>query len=255
MTDESKENVHKDHRSRMKERVRRSGLSDFAPHEVLEVVLYYAIPQKDTNPLAHRLLSQFGSVYGVLSAPEEELRKVPGIGDHAAFLLHLLLPVAAYTMAHQDVDKATAYSDVSTVGQYLVNRYMGVTQETVCVMLLNNRYELIDCVDVFQGSVNSVGITPRMIIELAYRKDASMVILAHNHPGGVPIPSRDDVQTTASLRQALSIAGVRLLEHFIIAGNRYGTMISKAPALQNDAPDSPDGENGYTMRAGDCEWL
>lgn len=257
MADESKEkeNVHKDHRARMRERVRRAGLSDLAPHEVLEVVLYYAIPQKDTNPLAHRLLSQFGSIYGVLSAPEEELCKVPGIGEHAAFLLHLLLPAAAYTMAHQAVNKTTAYSDVDTVGTYLVQHYMGITQETVCVMLLNNRFELIDCVDLFQGSVNSVGITPRMIIELSYRKDASMIILAHNHPDGVPIPSHDDIQTTSSLRHTLTAAGVRLLEHFIIAGNRYCTMISKAPLLQCDAPDSPDNGDDYMMRAVNCEWL
>lgn len=217
-----KENPHKDHRSRVKDRFLRFGLDSFAPHEVLELMLFYAVPQKDTNELAHRLLDRFGGTLGgVLHAELHELCEVEGVGEHVATLLKLWLPAASCALTEENRKENKTYNRLEGIGEYFVRRYIGETSEVVYLMLLDNRHALIDCVRVHEGSVNSVGITPRRLLELAYRAHASAAVLAHNHPSGIAIPSGEDICTTISLREAFESMGVTLLEHILVAGGRY----------------------------------
>lgn len=220
-----RENLHKHHRRRVKERFLADGLECFSPHEVLELLLFYAVPQKDTNELGHRLIQRFGSINRVFSASYEELCAVPGMGDHAATLLRLLLPASAYIVSAGLSEEKGSFDTVDKVGNYLIKRYMGAREETVLLMLLDNRYSLIDCVRVHEGTVNSVSITARRLLEIAFRQQAAMAVLAHNHPGGMPIPSYEDLCTTKVLRDAFEAVGVPLLEHVLVAGEDFMPLI------------------------------
>lgn len=215
------EHLHKGHRARMKERFLREGLDGFAPHEVLELILFYAVPQKDTNGLAHRLLAHFGSLARVLRASHEELCRVEGVGEHVATLLRLWLPAASYALSREYESETRSFATVGQLGDYFINRYAGEASETVYLMLLDNRYGMINCARVYEGAVNSVHVTPRRLIELALRQNAAMAVLAHNHPEGIAIPSSEDIGTTASLRDAFEAVGIPLLEHILVAGNSY----------------------------------
>ena len=230
-------NPHKDHRSRMKARFLRDGLEGFAPHEVLELLLFYAIPQKDTNPIAHRLLDRFGSLAGVFSAKEHELCEVEGIGEHAATLLRILMPAASYALADRTRRNTKIYRHLSAVGEYFVHRFMGAAEEAVYLMLLDNRYALIDCVKIHEGSVNSVAVTPRKLVERAYLSHAAMAVVAHNHPFGLAVPSSDDIDTTLTLKKAFDTMGITLLEHILVAGDRYAPLLLRSEKLLASTPD------------------
>ncbi len=220
-----RENLHKAHRARVKERFLRNGLENFSPHELLELILFYAIPQKDTNELAHRLIDRFGSLSRVFRASREELCRIDGVGDHAATLLCLWMQASSYILTDEYHQARKKFSTVGQLGRFFIDRYVGNGTETVYLMLLDNGYTMIDCVRVHEGAVNSVSITPRRLIELALRQDAAMVVLAHNHPTGIAIPSREDMDTTASLRDAFETVGVPLLEHILVAGEAYTPII------------------------------
>lgn len=220
-------NFHLGHRQRVKERFLQDGLEHFAPHEVLELLLFYAVPQRDTNVLAHRLLDRFSTLTGVLTATREELCAVEGIGEHAATLLHLILPLASQAMTEiQRVDKDTAFT-VDRAGEYLIKRYLGESREVVYLLLFDNSKHLLDCVRVYEGSVNSVSITPRMLIEIALSRHAASVILAHNHPNGLPIPSTDDINTTHLLENAFNAVGILFAEHVVVAGASYTPILTR----------------------------
>ncbi len=216
-----KTNFHLGHRQRVKERFLQDGLEHFAPHEMLELLLFYAVPQRDTNVMAHRLLERFSTLSGVFTATQEELCAVEGIGEHAATLLRLLLPVASRVMTEiREAHKTDAFT-VERAGEYLIKRYLGETSEIIYLLLFDNAKHLIDCVRVYEGSVNSVSITPRMLIEIALSYHASSVILAHNHPNGLPIPSTDDIDTTNLLVGAFNAVGIPFAEHIVVAGGSY----------------------------------
>lgn len=237
MEEKKTPNPHKDHRARVKARFARAGISAFAPHELLELLLFYAVPQKDTNVLAHRLLDRFGTLCGVFSASAEELCQVDGVGEHVATLLRLIMPAASCALTEGVKVKETTFRKLSTVGGYLVNLYMGQPRETVYLLLLDNAYTLLDCIKVHEGSVNSVAITPRKLLEYAYHAHASMAVLAHNHPSGIAIPSSEDINTTISIKQAFDTMGVVLLEHILVAGDSYSPLLARSQKLLGSAPE------------------
>lgn len=222
--------MHEGHRNRLKDRFLREGLDGFEPHNVLELLLFYSIPQKDTNELAHTLMNRFGSLSAVFDAPPEALMSVPGIKKHSAVLLKLIPAVARYYYTTAD-EAHEQYDNVEKIGRMLVNKYVGVVDEVVFLLLLDNKFKLLDCVKVHEGSVNSVQITPRKLIELAITKRAAMAVLAHNHPGGVPIPSSEDINTTCVLKSAFDLVGITLLEHILVAQNRYIPLLLRSSGL------------------------
>lgn len=196
--------MHKDHRKHTKDRFLSEGLDSFEPHNVLELLLFYSIPQKDTNETAHMLINRFGSLSAVFDAPYDDLLTVPGISEHSATLIKLI-PAISRRYAMEKNSKVTKLSSIEDIGKYLVARYLGVTEETVLLLLLDNKFGLIDCVKVHEGSVNSSAITMRKLIETALFKRASMVVLAHNHPSGVALPSSDDLFTTQQVKRAFDL--------------------------------------------------
>ena len=155
--------MHKDHRKHTKDRFLSEGLDSFEPHNVLELLLFYSIPQKDTNETAHMLINRFGSLSAVFDAPYDDLLTVPGISEHSATLIKLI-PAISRRYAMEKNSKVTKLSSIEDIGKYLVARYLGVTEETVLLLLLDNKFGLIDCVKVHEGSVNSSAITMRKLI-------------------------------------------------------------------------------------------
>lgn len=218
------QNIHKDHRKRLKQRFLEEGLDNFTDIQVLELLLFYAIPQKDTNPIAHGLLEYFGSLSRVLEADVEELKKVPGISDHSATLLTLVTELARY----YQVDCSQRVETLTTLdacGAYLVPRFFGRSKETVFLLCLDAKCKVLCCKEVGEGSVNSASISIRRIVETALSANATTVILAHNHPSGVAVPSAEDVQTTRRVAAALSAVEVHMADHIVVAEGDYVSMV------------------------------
>ena len=204
----------------MKHRFLTDGIDHFDAHNVLELLLFYSIPQRDTNEIAHALMERFGSLAAVFDAPFDELIAVPGIKEHSATLIKLI-PALSRRYAVEKNKTSDALSSIDKIGRYLVNRYVGINVETVFLLLLDNKFELIECVKVHEGSVNSSAITLRRLVETALFKRASMAVLAHNHPGGVALPSSDDLFTTREVKRAFDLMEIKLLAHIIVAGDSY----------------------------------
>ena len=212
--------MHENHRERMKRRFLKEGLDNFEPHNVLELLLFYSIPQKDTNEIAHALMERFGTLSDVLDASFDDLICVPGIKEHSATLLKMI-PALSRRYVMEKNRSAAALSSIEKIGEYLVNHYVGINVETVFLLLLDNKFNLIECVKIHEGSVNSSAITLRRLVETALFRRASMAVLAHNHPSGVALPSSDDLFTTREVKRAFDLLEIKLLAHIIVAGNAY----------------------------------
>lgn len=215
--------IHKGHRDRLKKRFLENGLDSFTDIQVLELLLFYVIPRKDTNPIAHALLERFGSLSQTLEAPVEELKKVSGIGDETAVFLHLVPAVGRCYM----VDKAmrsTVLNTLDQCGRYLLPYFFGRKVETVFLLCLDAKCKVLCCKEVGEGNVNSTGISIRKIVETALAANATTVVLAHNHPSGIALPSAEDVQTTRRVAAALRAVDVQLADHIIVADDDYVSM-------------------------------
>lgn len=232
-------NPHKDHRSRVKERFLSEGLDSFAEHNVLEMLLFYAIPQKDTNELAHALLDKFGSIPAVFDAEISELMRVNGIGEHAAVLLKLM-PQLARRYFYDSADYQGERGTADTLGQMFITKFLGETKEVVYLTMLDNAMRIIDTIKVFDGSVNSAHVTARMLAEPCMIRKAAMAVIAHNHPMGLAVPSEEDIYTTNNLENALGQVGVPLIEHYIVAGGYYLPLMYRTKGLvrQNGRHDA-----------------
>lgn len=216
-------NPHKGHRERLKLRFLESGLDSFTDVQALELLLFYAIPQKDTNPIAHALLERFGSLSQVLDAEVEELKKVPGISDHAATLLRLTTELARFYQV-DTARRTEVLTSLDACGAYLVPRFFGRKVETVFLLCLDAKCKVLCCREIGEGSVNAASISVRKVVEAALSANATTVVLAHNHPSGVALPSADDVQTTRRIAAALSAVEVQLIDHIVVAEGDFISM-------------------------------
>ncbi len=212
--------VHDGHRARKKEQFRTHGLDAFADHEALELLLFYAIPRVDTNPVAHRLIERFGSLDGVLSAPPEELEKVDGVGESAATLLSLILPLVRRSRMTAS-KKPVILGTTQAAGEYFVDLFFGMREERLYEACLDAKGKLLRCAKVADGSVDAVSVNIRVIVENALKCGASAVVLSHNHPSGVALPSADDNATTLAVYDALRTVDIRLLDHIIVADDDF----------------------------------
>ncbi len=211
---------HEGHRMRMKRRFLRHGLENFDDHNVLELLLFFAIPRQDTNLLAHRLMETFGSLDGVFEAEPEALMAVEGIGENAAALIRLV-PEAARRYLVVKSEAGHILNDSEATGHYFLPRFINCRNETVYLACLDAKMEVLDCREIGSGSVNSAHIDVRSIVQTALRKNASAVILAHNHTSGIALPSREDEMATLQLQKALELVGVSLVDHIIVAGDDF----------------------------------
>ncbi len=216
--------IHNGHRERLKRQFLEEGLDKFTDIQVLELLLFYAIPQKDTNPIAHALMDYFGRLSNVLDADVEELKKVPGISDHSATLLALVTQLCRYYQVDSS-QRTEILTSLDACGAYLVPRFFGRTEETVFLLCLDAKCKVLCCKEVGRGSVNAASISIRKIVETALAAKATTVVLAHNHPSGVAVPSMEDIQTTRRVAAALNAIEVHLADHVVVAEGDYVSIV------------------------------
>lgn len=215
--------LHEGHRERIKEKFLKSGLDDFEPYAILELLLFSTISRKDTNMIAHKLIENFGSLSGVFDAPYDELLKVDGIGKTSATLIKLIPQLSRCYLLDKQQDKNRIFN-TETAGKMLIKKYIGRSNEVVVLLLLDSKSRQLYCDVVNEGSVNTVPIYVRKIVELAVRYNAVGAILSHNHPSGNMMPSSGDIASTKDVFQALETVNVRLNDHIIVADNDYFSM-------------------------------
>ena len=216
--------VHEGHRQRLKNRFLLEGLDHFEELYVLELLLFYAIPRKDTNPIAHDLLNRFGSLTGVFEATAEELQSVPGITNHAAVLLRLIPQAGRYYQVKR-AEPGQILSTIRQCGEYLVPHFCGRENETVFLLCLDAKCKVLCCKMVGEGSVNSASIPIRRVVEMALNANATSVVLAHNHPSGVATPSDEDILTTLRLARAMDAVEIILADHIIVSDDDFVSMV------------------------------
>lgn len=215
--------IHDGHREKMRRRFLAGGLEAFADHEALELLLYYAIPRRDTNPIAHALMERYGSLQAVLSAPVEDLKRVEGVGESAAVLLRLV-PQVCRKARMADAARENVLNSAEKAGAYLLERFAGEKNEVVYQLCLDRKGKLIACKRVGEGGVANAELNIRRVMENAILTSASAVILAHNHPSGIALPSKDDYATTQRVKDALATIGVALADHIIVADGDFVSM-------------------------------
>lgn len=215
---------HTGHRQRLRARFLKEGLDNFTDIQVLELILFFSIPRQDTNPIAHKLLDHFGSLSRVLEAPVGELQQVEGVGEQSALLLKLFHEAARYYQVDRTM-REKILPTVAACGEYLVPFFFGRQVETVFLLCLDAKCKVLCCQQVCEGSVNSAGVSVRKIAEMALNAKATTVVLAHNHPSGIALPSAEDIQTTRRVAAALRAIEVALADHIVVADGDYVSMV------------------------------
>ncbi|MFA6808730.1 MAG: DNA repair protein RadC [Eubacteriales bacterium] len=218
--------MHEGHRSRLKKRFLEEGLDGFEDYQILELLLFYAIPRRDTNELAHSLIRNYGSLSGVLEADPIELTSSSGLGANSAVLLTLIPSLARNYFKDRWGIKPILNSTVKA-GEYILTLFAGRTYEVFYVVCLDAQHRVIYPALVQEGTIDQASVYPRVIVETALRHKAHTVILAHNHPGGSPNPSSQDIEVTKRIRVALEPISIAVLDHIIAAGEVYVSCAEK----------------------------
>ena len=208
---------HGKHRERVRNLFLQSGLDGFSEHNVLELLLFYTIPQGDTNVTAHNLIDAFGSLQGVLDAPVEELKKVKGVGEYTAVFLSILPQLARRYYTGKTADRVSM-TERQALAQYVRSLFIGMKTEHVFMLSFDGSGQLNHSLKLFEGGVKQIQMDNRRIMEAALRSDAVYVVLAHNHPGGVAAPSASDATATRTVASLLASVGIHLEDHLIVAG-------------------------------------
>ena len=215
--------VHEGHRQRLKERFLLEGLDGFTEVQILELLLFYVIPRKDTNPIAHALVDRFGSLARVLDASVVKLTDVDGITENGATFLKLVREIERRYALSQGEE--IILNTIDDCCEYLTHFFKGKRNETVFLLSLDAKLKLLSCREVGEGSVNYASVPIRRCVEMALEDGATSVILAHNHPSGLAVPSNDDIATTRRLAMALSAVEIQLVDHIVVADDDYVSMV------------------------------
>lgn len=217
-------NVHGGHRQRLKDRFLEEGMDGFTDIQALELLLFYSVPRQDTNPIAHRLLEHFGSLSQVLDAPVEELMCVSGIKEHSAVLLHLINEMGRRYLTDR-AQQEKVLPSIESCARYSQPLFYGRTIEMVFLLCLDAKCKVISCKKIGEGNVNSTSISVRKVVETALREGASAVVLGHNHPSGIAVPSPEDIETTLRVAEGLNSVDIRLADHIVVADDDYVSMV------------------------------
>jgi len=205
-----------EHRKRVKRTFIKGGFESFEPHNALEMLLFYSVPQSDTKPLASELIARFGGFDKVLEADYESLLEVDGVGEHTAVFIKLLLESYRYYEREKRRPGFNAAS-ASVAVSYAKSLFAGMSREAAYLMCFDSGLDLLACAKLSEGTVDAAAVTARRVIELATLHRASAVILAHNHPGGGAAPSSDDLRATANVMKALDAIDIALVDHIIVS--------------------------------------
>ncbi len=236
----SENNLHSGHRSRMKEKYLRFGSDVFSDHELLEILLFHSIPRIDTNATAHELIEKLGSLENVMFSDVEMLRTVDGVGESSALLISLIGDIYS-RIDKKPLNKKKKYRTLTDVGEFLVSHYSGARKEYFSALYFNSSMELIDVVVLSEGSASEAAVTPSRIAREAILKDASGVIIAHNHLGDSPLISHADRNLTNLVEATLSAVGIPLIEHVVVSQAGYAPSMH----LRSGTPASTLGTQAF----------
>lgn len=213
--------VHDGHRDRVRQDFMEKGeLSGFSDLRALELLLFYSLKRGDTNPLAHRLLDKFDTLHGVFNASVHELMSVDGVGDSTAVLLRLVPQIARRSEISKTQEIRTILSS-SDAGKYCMPHFSYEKDEVVLMLCLDAKRRVIKCAEIGRGMANAVETNLRLITETALRCNACAVVIAHNHPDGIALPSPEDNAATKQLIAALEPLGIEFVDHIIVAGEDF----------------------------------
>jgi len=214
------QDYHKGHRKRLREKFLKSGLSGFHDYEIVELLLSLGTPRKDCKVPAKEALKKFQTLRGVMEASPDDLQQIEGIGIHSAFGIKLVQEIAREYLKAKILEKPFLGSS-REVFDYLYHSMRGLKKEVFKVIYLNSQNQIIEALDLSEGTVNSSSVSPREVIEGAIKTNATAIIFVHNHPSGNPEPSTNDKALTRELVYVGKIMQIRIIDHIIIGDNRY----------------------------------
>ncbi|MCL2447058.1 MAG: DNA repair protein RadC [Oscillospiraceae bacterium] len=230
--------MHENHRKRTRQRFLQAGLQSFPAHNVLEMLLFYAIPRQDTNEIAHQLIRHFGTLSAVLDAPFEELCKVQGIGENSATLIIFVAQLAKRYLAEQ-VQEKISFANKQALHRFAVSLFTGMKSEAAFLLCFDNTTQLLHAGQISLGTKHAVSLDNRTLLEAAFRHNATKVILAHNHPNGVAAPSRSDVARTEGAVKVFNSVQIQLLDHLIVAQGHCFSMAAHPKYMRIFHDDAP----------------
>lgn len=212
--------LHEGHRERVKKRYLNEGLDAFEDHQVLEMLLFYCIPRKDTNELSHKMIREFGSLAGLFEADPRDICRRCKVSENTAILISAIPSLARRYFKSKWGQKPVLNSS-TLAGEYAISLFAGRTYEAFYVICLDSQNRVNKAELVHEGTINEAPVYPRIIVETALRHQANSVILAHNHPGGSLNPSREDIEVTRRIVTALNAISIRVVDHIIVGGDKY----------------------------------
>jgi len=212
-------NCHGGHRERLKKRFLTDGIEHMEKHEILEMMLFFSIPRRDTNPLAHELLAKFGSISTLLDAPIDILRQ-NGLSESTIAYLKMIPELCRLYMEEKKENHNTNLT-LTSIAEIVQSKFIGRTEEAVLLMLLDSARKSLFCEIVNHGSVSGCEIYSRKMLEIAIANKATYAIIAHNHPSGSLLPSKEDILTTRKLSKAFFTVRIELLDHIIVSDEGY----------------------------------
>lgn len=221
---DGKVNIHKDHRKKVKDRFFECGFTGMPDHNILEAILFLGIPQKDTNPIAHELIDTFGSFSGVLEAKKSDLLKIKGMTESAAFAIMSYLPVNRRYIESLQKKKPVFETDDQLVDFLRPMFFEKSTIERVFVLCFDSKNRLIACRNICDGDISSALFDVRELTRVVLEVNAQRIIVAHSHPHGIALPSREDIATTKLIYEMMKFIKVHLDDHFIITDTGYMSM-------------------------------
>lgn len=210
--------IHDGHRERLRERFTEHGLDIFNDVNALELLLFYSIPRKDTNEVAHRLLEHFGSLYEVFSASVEDLCQIQGISHNSAVFITMIPQIMRKAEISKTKDVKTI-EGIKEAKEFVIPRFKHRTEELLLMICIDGARKILCCKEIARGSVDGMTVNIRSLVEIAIKYKATSVIIAHNHPNGILRPSIEDDHTTNQLYKALAAVGIKLEDHLIVAGD------------------------------------
>ncbi len=219
----NKKSVHAGHRERVRENVLKNGFEQLEDHRLLELLLFYSIPREDTNELAHNLLNRFGSLAGVVKASPKELKKVSGVGDNTAVMLSSLGELCVRVLKEGNIKK-TPYLNSSEIIDLIKSHYINESIECFLLICFDSLLHLKFAGFISEGDATKVEFDVKNLLGYVIDCDASLIVLAHNHPNGDPTPSGADIDTTFNISVTLRKIGVELIDHVIIGENSHYSM-------------------------------
>ena len=212
--------LHQGHRQRVKKRYLNEGLDAFEDHQVLEMLLFYCIPMRDTNELSHKMIREFGSLAGLFEADPRDICKRCKVSENTAILISAIPSLARRYFKSKWGQKPVLNSS-TLAGEYAISLFAGRTYEAFFVICLDSQNRVNNAALVHEGTINEAPVYPRIIVETALRHQANCIILAHNHPGGSLHPSREDVEITRRIVTAFNAISIRVVDHIIVGGDKY----------------------------------